>query len=458
MQKTREFTEITTTADIKPQEYGARAKCLQRLIRLEMPVPLSVALPFSQVRAIASGHRAAESIRHLLEEGRAGIREERPERDAALELELSDHPPLEQPRIDPPLRAAAAGSGFAEVEKVYDRHAAVSEARRCLRCGPCGECKICAGTCQRRQVLVRSPGNERPREDVVVRVPASIALSLDGSEPTKGWLLPQAEPAPAGAPDTRSATEVEVLPMRARVEVERCRACGNCVEACPFGAVALTRSPWGNGGNGSSRAGARVDADVATFEHARVDPSLCRGCNLCTAVCPTGAIEATALSPSWWSRRVDVALPVDASAPPAVVIACQRRAGSLDDLPVLHTRRLELVRLRCVGQLQAGMLLQLLARGAPEVLVAGCRSDRCRFGDGSRLAAEQLDQARAVLRQLGEDAARLRGDWSDSRAHDRLEDVVERFATRSGSRSTSGPTSGRASRPTSGSPSGKEAR
>ena len=50
-----EFTEITPTASIAVQRHGWRAKCLQRLIRLDLPVPRTVALPFETVRAIAAG-------------------------------------------------------------------------------------------------------------------------------------------------------------------------------------------------------------------------------------------------------------------------------------------------------------------------------------------------------------------------------------------------------------------
>jgi heterodisulfide reductase subunit A len=107
--------------------------------------------PATVIDAIASGHRAAESVRHLIEDGRPGIREQRPEREAAVEYELGDHPPLEQLRLEPP---------------------------RCLRCGPCGECKICAGGCSRRQVLARPTNGNSKASDVLIRVPADVALSL----------------------------------------------------------------------------------------------------------------------------------------------------------------------------------------------------------------------------------------------------------------------------------------
>jgi len=49
------FTEITPTADISAARHGGRAKCLQRLVRLEMPVPPTVALDFAAVHGISAG-------------------------------------------------------------------------------------------------------------------------------------------------------------------------------------------------------------------------------------------------------------------------------------------------------------------------------------------------------------------------------------------------------------------
>ncbi|MFN3144808.1 MAG: putative PEP-binding protein [Paracoccaceae bacterium] len=50
------FSRITPDAPIETGVHGGRAKCLQRLIRLELPVPRTVALPFSTVHGIAAGH------------------------------------------------------------------------------------------------------------------------------------------------------------------------------------------------------------------------------------------------------------------------------------------------------------------------------------------------------------------------------------------------------------------
>lgn len=50
-----DITLITPVAQMAANTHGGRAKCLQRLIRLDLPVPRTVALSFAAVRSIASG-------------------------------------------------------------------------------------------------------------------------------------------------------------------------------------------------------------------------------------------------------------------------------------------------------------------------------------------------------------------------------------------------------------------
>ena len=49
-------TLITPEAAMSPSVHGGRAKCLQRLIRLDMPVPTTVALSFDAVKSVAQGN------------------------------------------------------------------------------------------------------------------------------------------------------------------------------------------------------------------------------------------------------------------------------------------------------------------------------------------------------------------------------------------------------------------
>ncbi|MBY5933041.1 pyruvate, phosphate dikinase [Tateyamaria omphalii] len=59
-------TLVTPTAPIATETHGGRAKCLQRLKRLDLPVPTTVALSFSAVHDIASGH--LPDIRAILDQ------------------------------------------------------------------------------------------------------------------------------------------------------------------------------------------------------------------------------------------------------------------------------------------------------------------------------------------------------------------------------------------------------
>jgi len=49
------ITLITPTAPVQTRTHGGRAKCLQRLVRLDLPVPRTLALSFTAVRRIAAG-------------------------------------------------------------------------------------------------------------------------------------------------------------------------------------------------------------------------------------------------------------------------------------------------------------------------------------------------------------------------------------------------------------------
>ena len=51
----KDFHEVTPTAPISRPSHGWRAKCLQRLVRMDLPVPRTVALPSVTVKAIAAG-------------------------------------------------------------------------------------------------------------------------------------------------------------------------------------------------------------------------------------------------------------------------------------------------------------------------------------------------------------------------------------------------------------------
>lgn len=63
--------------------------------------------------------------------------------------------------------------------------------------------------------------------------------------------------------------QLEVKPITAEVDKERCSGCRVCVSVCPYKAIAFS----------------------AGKEAAEVNPVLCQGCGTCVAACPVGAIK-----------------------------------------------------------------------------------------------------------------------------------------------------------------------
>jgi len=69
---------------------------------------------------------------------------------------------------------------------------------------------------------------------------------------------------------------IELEPFVARVDPHLCEGTGACVKECEFvNAVSLVE----------------VEVDGQKVKRAQVNAALCRGCGMCTAVCPTGAIQ-----------------------------------------------------------------------------------------------------------------------------------------------------------------------
>jgi len=82
----------------------------------------------------------------------------------------------------------------------------------------------------------------------------------------------------------------------ARVDPQRCRACGTCESICEFHAPRLVvcnepaifhsppsilHSPFST-----------LHSPSSILLVSRIDPALCRGCGTCAAHCPSGAITA----------------------------------------------------------------------------------------------------------------------------------------------------------------------
>ncbi len=77
--------------------------------------------------------------------------------------------------------------------------------------------------------------------------------------------------------------EVELDPIRATVDEDKCSGCRICNNLCPFNAISF------------------ID-DLAVT---RINPALCQGCGTCVAACPAGAISGTGFSNDQILAQID---------------------------------------------------------------------------------------------------------------------------------------------------------
>ena len=180
------------------------------------------------IEAVASGHKAAESIHHYL-------RGEDLERPPKPELPVVTFTPAElRARVArgevkpggrvpiPELTVDERRSNFAEVERGYDDASAQAEAARCLSCSICSECLSCQYVCGRDAIdhnmverveqiqvgaVILAPGYQAYRAELsqeygLGRYPNVVtALQferlLSASGPTGGHVLRPSDGAPA---------------------------------------------------------------------------------------------------------------------------------------------------------------------------------------------------------------------------------------------------------------------
>ncbi len=79
------------------------------------------------------------------------------------------------------------------------------------------------------------------------------------------------------AAEILSKPELQIEPLVAVVDEERCRGCGRCEEVCEFGAISVVE-----------REGRLV---------ASVNEAVCKGCGACSVRCPTGAVRVQHFRP-----------------------------------------------------------------------------------------------------------------------------------------------------------------
>jgi ferredoxin len=287
---------------------------------------------------------------------------------------------------------------------------AISEGLRLRleRCDRCGDCLTACG-----QVgAIRIPREERQtlRADQVV-----VITGAGGPEvlPRTGCHIlrtPTAAELDAAAWTIFSLMGEFRRPEYVRYERETCaggsaghEACGLCIPACPYQAIAR---------------------DPADRLRVRVDATRCEGCGACVAVCPTSSLSFTDPAPADLYARLGALLGPLAGAPVSeravVAFHCpekgQMALGAASRLGLRYPATVLPLPMACLRHVSEANILAAVRMGAAGVALVGCEA--CPHGERD-LLLRKLAVARTVLDAFGVGGDRLHvvtGGAEDSRA------------------------------------------
>jgi len=198
----------------------------------------------------------------------------------------------------------------------------------------------------------------------------------------------------------------------ASVDPALCTGCANCVEPCPFDAIAMHP---------------RAEA----VDLAGIDPMLCTGCGNCVVVCPVKAIsqpidsdaqvlaqiEAALRSADGLSadRRVTSTNGAGGERVRILVFGCEWSGHAAAELAganrLGYPVETRLIRLRCSARFDPIHILWALYNGADGVFLGACAPGDCHYIDGNRHAQERIATLSGLLAANGFDPRRLRLEW-----------------------------------------------
>jgi len=198
---------------------------------------------------------------------------------------------------------------------------------------------------------------------------------------------------------------LDIDPMSAHVDADKCIGCGLCMSICSFGCISMV--------NGK----------------AVVDELACKGCGSCGAACPGGAIEPHTHTDAQILSQIHAT--EKSECPLIVTFLCNWCAYACADLTgvlrISYPTNIRVIRVMCAGRVNPGFVLEALRQGADGVLVAGCRPGECHYTYGNEHAAHRMVALADALEGVGINARRLKTVWISASESKRFAETISDF-------------------------------
>ncbi|MBA7657380.1 Ferredoxin-type protein NapF [subsurface metagenome] len=216
----------------------------------------------------------------------------------------------------------------------------------------------------------------------------------------------QASAAAARAEIILNADKIKLEAATAVVDKEKCTCCEVCTRVCPYGAITANRSQ-------------KIPAEVTE--------AMCIGCGACAAECQFGAITIRHFGDEQYMAQIN-AVNEENPEDKAVVFACNWCSYAASDLAgtsrMQYPPSVRVIRTMCSARVAEKFILQAFKLGAPIVLVSGCHFADCHYINANRWTQRRMDRLWNRLERLGIRPERLQLEWMSAAEGNRFAQVM----------------------------------
>ncbi len=217
----------------------------------------------------------------------------------------------------------------------------------------------------------------------------------------------------AGVPMATGKIKAEAV--KASVDEDICVTCDACVVSCIFNAI-----------------------EAASFGLPNIIEVNCKGCGVCAAECPMGAMQLKHFTDKQIVAAIEALFKPkktaslgDSFEPIILCFACQWCSYGAADLAgisrIQYPPNVRILRVPCSGRVDVLHVLKAFQNGADGVIITGCLIGDCHYIDGNVKAKSRVEVMKKSLPALGINPERLEIDYASSSEGQKFATMMTNF-------------------------------
>jgi len=216
----------------------------------------------------------------------------------------------------------------------------------------------------------------------------------------------QASAAAARAGILMAKGSVNVEATTPWVNEENCKGCGLCSRVCPYNAITVEKE----------------------LKRAVVIEAACAGCGTCGAECPFDALVMRHFTDEQLYAQIDAATEKEADKK-IIAFCCNWCSYAGADFAgvsrMQYPTNVRIIRMMCSGRVAPKFMEHAFVRGAAAVLVAGCHLGDCHYINANYQTGKRVERIWKKMEKLGLDKNRLQLAWISAAEGERFASKIK---------------------------------